>query len=63
MEKLTPGIKLGQWLMQKWKEISGARPFVLEGIQSVEAAIKAHELSCDSRAVTNHARRQVDGSV
>ncbi|KZS93612.1 FMN-linked oxidoreductase [Sistotremastrum niveocremeum HHB9708] len=36
-----------KWLVQKWKEISGGRPFVLKGIQSVEDAIKAHEVGCD----------------
>ncbi|KZT32884.1 FMN-dependent alpha-hydroxy acid dehydrogenase [Sistotremastrum suecicum HHB10207 ss-3] len=52
-----------KWLIQKWKEISGGRPFVLKGIQSVDDAIKAHEVGCDGIVVTNHAGRQVDGAV
>ncbi|KZS93602.1 FMN-linked oxidoreductase [Sistotremastrum niveocremeum HHB9708] len=52
-----------KWLIQKWKEVSGGRPFVLKGIQSVEDAIKEHEVGCDGIVVTNHAGRQVDGAV
>lgn len=36
---------------------------MLKGIQSVQDAIKAHEIGCDGIVVTNHAGRQVDGAV
>jgi len=51
------------WVIKEWKRISGGRPFVLKGIQSVEDAVKAHEVGCEGIVVTNHAGRQVDGAV
>ncbi|MCJ1427826.1 hypothetical protein MMC29_005732 [Sticta canariensis] len=51
------------WLIKKWKEISGGRPFLLKGIQSVEDAKKAVEIGCDGIVVSNHAGRQVDGAI
>ncbi|TFK43444.1 FMN-dependent dehydrogenase [Crucibulum laeve] len=51
------------WLIKEWKRISGGRPFVLKGIQSVEDALKAHEVGCEGIVITNHAGRQVDGAV
>lgn len=50
------------WLMKTWKEISGGRPFVLKGIQSVADAKRAVELGVDGIYVSNHAGRQVDGA-
>ncbi|KAA1468838.1 FMN-dependent alpha-hydroxy acid dehydrogenase [Dentipellis sp. KUC8613] len=51
------------WLIKEWKRISGGRPFVIKGIQSVEDAVKAYEVGCEGIIVTNHAGRQVDGAV
>lgn len=51
------------WLIKTWKEISGGRPFLLKGIQSVEDAKKAVEIGCDGIVVSNHAGRQVDGAI
>ncbi|KII91757.1 hypothetical protein PLICRDRAFT_38593 [Plicaturopsis crispa FD-325 SS-3] len=51
------------WLIKEWKRISGGRPFVIKGIQSVEDALKAYEVGCEGIVVTNHAGRQVDGAV
>lgn len=51
------------WLIKTWKEISGGRPFLLKGIQSVEDAKKAVEVGCDGIVVSNHAGRQVDGAI
>ncbi|EGO01300.1 hypothetical protein SERLA73DRAFT_179457 [Serpula lacrymans var. lacrymans S7.3] len=51
------------WLIKEWKRISGGRPFVIKGIQSVEDALKAHQIGCEGIVVTNHAGRQVDGAV
>jgi isopentenyl diphosphate isomerase/L-lactate dehydrogenase-like FMN-dependent dehydrogenase len=51
------------WLIKEWKRISGGRPFVLKGIQSVHDAMKAAEVGCEGIVVTNHAGRQVDGAV
>jgi isopentenyl diphosphate isomerase/L-lactate dehydrogenase-like FMN-dependent dehydrogenase len=47
----------------QWKRISNGRPFVIKGIQSVDDALKAHEVGCEGIVVTNHAGRQVDGAV
>ncbi|TIC32789.1 FMN-dependent alpha-hydroxy acid dehydrogenase [Wallemia mellicola] len=46
-----------------WHELSGGRPFVLKGIQSVEDAETALSIGCDGIVVTNHAGRQVEGAV
>ncbi|MCJ1468372.1 hypothetical protein MMC07_007000, partial [Pseudocyphellaria aurata] len=51
------------WLIKTWKDISGGRPFLLKGIQSVEDAKKAVEIGCDGIVVSNHAGRQVDGAI
>ena len=51
------------WLMKTWKEISGGKPFLIKGIQSVRDARKCVELGCDGLVVSNHAGRQVDGAI
>lgn len=51
------------WLMETWRGISGGRPFVIKGIQSVGDARKCVELGVDGIVVSNHAGRQVDGAV
>ena len=51
------------WLIKKWKEISGGRPFCIKGIQSVEDAKRCVEVGCDGIVVSNHAGRQVDGAI
>ncbi|EPQ32203.1 uncharacterized protein PFL1_00400 [Pseudozyma flocculosa PF-1] len=50
-------------VIQEWKELSGGKPFLLKGILSVEDAIRAKEVGCDGIVVSNHAGRQVDGSI
>lgn len=50
------------WAMEVWKEISGGKPFVLKGIQSVDDAKKSVEMGFDGLVVSNHAGRQVDGA-
>ncbi|KAJ5725778.1 uncharacterized protein N7483_007135 [Penicillium malachiteum] len=51
------------WLMEQWKRISGGRPFVIKGIQSVMDAEKCVDLGVDGIVVSNHAGRQVDGAI
>jgi isopentenyl diphosphate isomerase/L-lactate dehydrogenase-like FMN-dependent dehydrogenase len=51
------------WLIEQWKKISGGRPFVIKGIQSVRDAQKCVELGVDGIVVSNHAGRQVDGAI
>jgi len=51
------------WLMETWRRISGGKPFVIKGIQSVEDAKKCVEIGCDGIVVSNHAGRQVDGAI
>ncbi|EAL90083.1 L-lactate dehydrogenase [Aspergillus fumigatus A1163] len=51
------------WLIGKWKSISGGRPFVIKGIQSVADARKCVEYGVDGIVVSNHAGRQVDGAI
>jgi isopentenyl diphosphate isomerase/L-lactate dehydrogenase-like FMN-dependent dehydrogenase len=51
------------WAMQLWKELSGGKPFVLKGIQSVGDARTSVERGFDGIVVSNHAGRQVDGAV
>ncbi|GAA5988624.1 hypothetical protein JCM10908_003645 [Rhodotorula pacifica] len=52
------------WVVQKWKEISGGKPFVLKGIQSVADAKRAAATDgIDGIVVSNHAGRQVDGAI
>ncbi len=49
--------------METWRRISGGKPFVIKGIQSVEDAKKCVEIGCDGIVVSNHAGRQVDGAI
>ena len=49
--------------MEKWKRISGGRPFLLKGIQCAEDAKLAMEHGCDGVVVSNHGGRQVDGAI
>lgn len=49
--------------MKLWKKLSGGKPFVLKGIQSVEDARKSVEYGFDGIVVSNHAGRQVDGAT
>ncbi|RAL05796.1 L-lactate dehydrogenase [Aspergillus ibericus CBS 121593] len=51
------------WLMEQWRRISGGRPFVIKGIQSVADARKCVEYGVDGIVVSNHAGRQVDGAI
>ena len=51
------------WLIREWKRLSGDKPFILKGLQSVADARKAVELGVDGIVVSNHAGRQVDGAV
>ena len=51
------------WLIKQWKQISGGKPFLIKGIQSVADAKKCVELGCDGIVVSNHAGRQVDGAI
>ncbi|BGP66548.1 hypothetical protein NBRC10512v2_007956 [Rhodotorula toruloides] len=52
------------WVIKQWKEISGGKPFVLKGIQSVADAKRAAETEgVDGIVVSNHAGRQVDGAI
>lgn len=50
-------------LMKQWRDMSGGKPFVIKGIQSVPDAKKAVELGVDGIIVSNHAGRQVDGAI
>jgi isopentenyl diphosphate isomerase/L-lactate dehydrogenase-like FMN-dependent dehydrogenase len=51
------------WAREKWREISGGKPFLIKGIQRVADAKKAVELGFDGIVVSNHAGRQVDGAI
>lgn len=51
------------WVMEQWRRISGGRPFVIKGIQSVSDAKKCVEYGVDGIIVSNHAGRQVDGAI
>ncbi|KAF4624626.1 hypothetical protein G7Y89_g13544 [Cudoniella acicularis] len=51
------------WLTEQWKRISGGKPFCLKGIQSVADAQMSIEPGVDGIVVSNHAGRQVDGTV
>lgn len=50
-------------IREKWRKISGGKPFLLKGIQNVEDAKRAVECGCEGLVVSNHAGRQVDGAV
>lgn len=52
-----------KWLIKEWKRISGGKPFLVKGIQSVADAKRAVEIGCDGIVVSNHAGRQVDGAI
>jgi isopentenyl diphosphate isomerase/L-lactate dehydrogenase-like FMN-dependent dehydrogenase len=52
-----------EWLIKEWKRISGGKPFLLKGIQSVADAKRAVNIGCDGIVVSNHAGRQVDGAI
>lgn len=52
-----------RWLIREWKRISGGKPFLLKGIQSVADARAAVAVGCDGIVVSNHAGRQVDGAI
>jgi len=45
------------------RKISGGKPFLIKGIQSVADAKKCVEVGCDGIVVSNHAGRQVDGAI
>jgi len=52
--------KAGSWekipsVIQQWKTISSGRPFLLNGIQSVDDAVEAVENECDGVVVSGHA--------
>ncbi|BGP21056.1 hypothetical protein JCM10213_007574 [Rhodosporidiobolus nylandii] len=52
------------WVIEQWKKLSGGKPFVLKGIQSVADAKRAAETpGVDGIVVSNHAGRQVDGAI
>lgn len=51
------------WLIKTWKEISGGKPFLIKGIQSVSDAQRCVDIGCDGIVVSNHAGRQVDGAI
>jgi isopentenyl diphosphate isomerase/L-lactate dehydrogenase-like FMN-dependent dehydrogenase len=52
-----------KWAKEQWHRISGNKPFLVKGIQSVEDAKKSLEIGCQGIVVSNHAGRQVDGAV
>lgn len=51
------------WLISTWKRISGDKPFLIKGIQSVADAQRCVDVGCDGIVVSNHAGRQVDGAI
>ncbi|KAF6817900.1 FMN-dependent dehydrogenase [Colletotrichum musicola] len=51
------------WARERWREISGGRPFLINGIQRVDDAERAADLGFEGIVVSNHAGRQVDGAV
>ena len=51
------------WARERWREISGNKPFLIKGIQRVDDAQKAADLGFDGIVVSNHAGRQVDGAI
>lgn len=46
------------WAKDEWKKISGGKPFLTKGIQTVHDAKKSLEIGCDGIVVSNHAGRQ-----
>ncbi|GAA6030508.1 hypothetical protein JCM8097_006180 [Rhodosporidiobolus ruineniae] len=52
------------WVIEQWKRLSGGKPFVIKGIQSVADAKRAADTpGVDGIVVSNHAGRQVDGAI
>jgi isopentenyl diphosphate isomerase/L-lactate dehydrogenase-like FMN-dependent dehydrogenase len=51
------------WARERWREISGGKPFLIKGIQRVDDAEKAADLGFEGIVVSNHAGRQVDGAI
>ncbi|XXG99696.1 hypothetical protein Hte_006037 [Hypoxylon texense] len=51
------------WLADRWRRVSGGKPFCVKGIQSVADARRAVEAGVDGIVVSNHAGRQVDGAI
>lgn len=51
------------WARERWREISGGRPFLIKGIQRADDARRAADLGFEGVVVSNHAGRQVDGAV
>lgn len=51
------------WARDQWRRISGNKPFLIKGIQSVADAKKAQDIGCEGIVVSNHAGRQVDGAI
>lgn len=51
------------WARERWREISGGKPFLIKGIQRVEDAQRAADLGFEGIVVSNHAGRQVDGAI
>lgn len=51
------------WAREKWREVSGGKPFLIKGIQRVEDAQEAADRGFEGIVVSNHAGRQVDGAV
>ncbi|KAM0272538.1 hypothetical protein ACHAQH_008674 [Verticillium albo-atrum] len=51
------------WAREKWREISGGKPFLIKGIQRVDDAERAADLGFEGIIVSNHAGRQVDGAI
>lgn len=51
------------WARERWREISGGKPFLIKGIQRVDDAEKAADFGFEGIVVSNHAGRQVDGAI
>lgn len=51
------------WARERWREISGGKPFLVKGIQRVDDAERAADLGFEGVVVSNHAGRQVDGAI
>lgn len=51
------------WARERWRGISGGKPFLIKGIQRIDDAEKAADLGFDGIVVSNHTGRQVDGAI
>lgn len=51
------------WARERWREISGGKPFLIKGIQRVDDALRCADLGFEGIVVSNHAGRQVDGAI